>query len=652
MTFKINKVDSFQSALGLGEEMKKILIIEESVTLRNSLAQYLYGRYHILTAATSKEAIQLLESEFPAVMVIGEMDSFRDKFDLYYSALLLENPPYVIFLLPEREFSEAKRVFNLGRTDFAPVPIDFIQLSWKIEQSLKEEYRRVPVSETLFSSQRAAKYQGLIHSPRIPFSVLPLVQRAIRLTVPVLLRGERGTGKESLAKIIHYNSVRKDTALLTIHCQGLTEEKLVTSLQRISSLPPHFPDPRTLFLREVGQLSLSLQRIILEIVEEGIVLVDGTKEVAVDLRTLASSSEDLEGLIAQGQFLEDLFYRLGILPIYLTPLRERWQEIPSIAEEILQETAQKMGIPSKEISPEAVETLKEYYWSGNLWELESVLYRTMSMVESDIISSRDLLIATGPIQKDLPKKPVTESAETYKIYPGGKQVESSEDVLFFPEEGKPFQRWATKLAHDLKNPLSSIKSFTELLSQKFDDPHFRDEYYKMVKKDVDRMDEVVERVAGLSEEKDSKEGVFNIHEVLESAIEDINQTCQEKKIMFFRQFDTALPLIKGNATRCTRLFQRLFNIVVEFVPEGGDIYCRTKYTSVPAAADPHSPSRDLFSSVRVVISFSLPTGISWRESMEAEMSTWHQLLFSSGGEMELDEGSQGEGKILLSFPTE
>jgi two-component system response regulator HydG len=237
-------------------------------------------------------------------------------------------------------------------------------------------------------------YQALLHSPMIPSQIVTRAQKAAHNNAPVLIQGEPGTGKELIAKIIHHTGDWKYYRFHKIDCKILTENKFTEELLHLFKETNYGTVPATLYLKGVGCLGHINQLNLLELIEDGVFQNGIEKKIIKNLRFIASSSEDLKEKVAQGGFSEDLYYRLRTQSILIPPLRSRVEEIPSIAQHMLAEHSKEMKIESKDISNNVLRLLQNYWWPGNLKELEHVMIRSAIYSEGKTLMEKDLFFET------------------------------------------------------------------------------------------------------------------------------------------------------------------------------------------------------------------------------------------------------------------
>lgn len=238
-------------------------------------------------------------------------------------------------------------------------------------------------------------------SPKM-YQVFEVMSKVIKTESTVLITGETGTGKELVARAIHYNGGRKDGAFVAVNCSALTETLLETELfghvkgsftGAIAEKKGLFEiaDKGTFFMDEVGDISPNLQAKLLRVIQEGVIKkVGGTQDIKIDVRLIAATNRDLTKEVDRGSFRRDLYYRISVVEIHIPPLRERKEDIPTLADYFLRRFAQKINKDIKEFSPAAAKLLYEYDWPGNVRELENEIERAVILCEEETITPDNL----------------------------------------------------------------------------------------------------------------------------------------------------------------------------------------------------------------------------------------------------------------------
>ena len=375
--------------------MTHILIVDDETDIRESLEAILREEnYTVTIAGTVTEALALLrDGDFQAVLLdIWLPDG--DGLDVLAAIRGAAgdprpNAPEVIMISGHGTIEAAVRATKLGAFDFLEKPLSLNRTLLVLRNAVQAHNLREDNRE--FARQLTT--EGSVTGESVPIKAL---RQQIKLMAPtngrVLIFGESGTGKERIARLIHAESERRERPLVELNCAAIPEDYIETELfgYRFSAGPggPNQPsekrgtferaDGGTLFLDEVGDMSLKTQAKVLRALDEQrLYPVGASRPVHVDARVIAATNKDLEEEIARGNFREDLFYRLNVIPFFVPPLRDRKEDIPSLVREFLSEFGQQYGRPRVEITESAVNQLRNYAWPGNVRELRNVIERVL-----------------------------------------------------------------------------------------------------------------------------------------------------------------------------------------------------------------------------------------------------------------------------------
>ena len=369
--------------------MPNILIVDDEAGIRDSLAGVLTDEGYSASSAESGEAclerlrkgafdVVLLDIWLPGIDGLETLERIRQ----------LDNPPEVIMISGHGTIETAVRATKLGAYDFLEKPLSLdktLILVKNAVESKKLERENVDLKKQLHA-------RSTIVGDSIPMKAL---RQQIGLMAPtngrVLIYGESGSGKELVAHAIHAQSLRKDQTFVEVNCAAIPEDLIESELfgHHKGSFSGAATDKEgkfqkanegTLFLDEIGDMSLKTQSKVLRTLEEQRFIPVGSEEtITVDVRVIASTNKDLEEEISKGNFREDLFYRLNVIPFFVPPLRERKEDIPLFARYFLKELAATYGRRPREISDDAIELLMRYSWPGNVRELRNVIERIVIM---------------------------------------------------------------------------------------------------------------------------------------------------------------------------------------------------------------------------------------------------------------------------------
>ncbi len=369
--------------------MHNILIVDDESSIRESLQGVLEDEGYKASAVDSGEAcLEMLRKKSFDVILLDIWLPGMDGLEALERIRENEDAPEVVVISGHATIETAVRATKLGAFDFLEKPLSVERTLILIKNAI--ETRKLRVENRDLKKQMAPR--SLIVGESIPTKAL---RQQIQLMAPtngrVLIFGESGTGKELVAHAIHAHSLRKDETFVELNCAAIPEDLIESELfgHRRGSFAAASGDKDgkflkanggTLFLDEVGDMSLKTQAKVLRTLEEQKFAAVGSDEpVTVDVRVIASTNKDLEEEISRGNFREDLFYRLNVIPFSVPPLRERKEDIPLLGRHFLKELSSQYGRRPREITDDAIETLMRYSWPGNVRELRNVIERIVIM---------------------------------------------------------------------------------------------------------------------------------------------------------------------------------------------------------------------------------------------------------------------------------
>jgi two-component system nitrogen regulation response regulator NtrX len=373
--------------------MNHILIVDDEAEIRDSLESILAEEgYLVTTAATAGEALTLLADAAYDVVLLDVWLPDRDGLDALADIRQMDSAhlPEVVIISGHATIEAAVRATKLGAYDFLEKPLSLDRTLIVLKNAITA--RKLRVDNREFARQLS--FRSSVTGNSVPMKAL---RQQIKLMAPtngrVLIYGESGTGKELIGRAMHAESQRKDRVFVELNCAAIPEDHIEAELfgyrrGPIPAGPPGAPaekrgtferaDGGTLFLDEVGDMSLKTQaRVLRALDEQRFLPVGATNPIHVDVRVIAATNKDLEEEIARGNFREDLFYRLNVIPFFVPPLRERKEDIPLLVKEFLQEFGQQYGRPHVEMHADALATLQGYNWPGNVRELRNLVERVL-----------------------------------------------------------------------------------------------------------------------------------------------------------------------------------------------------------------------------------------------------------------------------------
>jgi nitrogen-specific signal transduction histidine kinase len=336
--------------------------------------------------------------------------------------------------------------------------------------------------------------------------------------------------------------------------------------------------PATLYLKGVEHLSQNNQQKLLELVEDGL-LQQGDKQNNIkNIRFISSSSGNLKEKVTQDKFSEDLYYQLNTFSIFVPPLRDRSQEISSIAQYILKEYSKKMKIKNVEISNNVFMLLKNYWWPGNLQELENVLIRSAIFSDNANLTEKDLFVNTETEKNSFSS--FLKKAEIHAPTLREKSLPDEKNIYIL-------SAFFIELVHRIKNPLVSIKTFTQLLREKFNDTEFRNHFYKVMTEDIEKIDSVLNSLLDYIKIVTPVEKKGTVHVILEEVLAKHEFQLKDKQIKVFKKYEEDLPEVIVSEEQLKYIFNSLFGYFIPSIPLHGSIGLLTKSLNTQKEIEPN-----------------------------------------------------------------
>ena len=405
--------------------MNRILVIEDEQVIRNALSRLLERNgYHTSEAGSIAEAKPLLDQQEFALVIADLRLPGAPGTDVIP---LAQGIP-VLVMTSYASVRSAVDSMKLGAVDYIAKPFDHDEMLLLVERILARSRLERQKNALKSDLERSYPVTGMVGDCTAMREAFERIRRVAPTDTTVLILGDSGTGKELAARAVHENSARSDAPIITVNCaaipEGLIESELfghekgaftgaVESRQGLIEMA----DGGSLFLDEIGELSLSTQARLLRVLQQGeIRRVGADHDRNVDIRLIAATHRDLRQLVTEQRFRDDLYFRLQVMEIQLPPLRERGPDIDTLAEYLLAKTCSRLNRQPLVFAPDALEAIRAYPWPGNVREMENAIERAVILSDDTQLAAHAL--ALGPVAlPDVPTEPMTtptdQSLEAY-----------------------------------------------------------------------------------------------------------------------------------------------------------------------------------------------------------------------------------------------
>ena len=366
----------------------RVLVVDDEQSMRDMLRIVLRrDGYDVLVARNGAEAIEILQREAIDLLLSDIRMPDVSGVEVLRAAKDANRDVIAIMMTAFASTDTAVEALRLGAHDYFTKPFSMDELRLKVRHHL--DARRLRQENVLLKRALGTSHEfcNIIGRSDAMLAVFRMIETIARTTSTVLITGESGTGKDLVARAIHFNSLRRDQPFVALNCGAVPETLLESEL--FGHMRGAFTgadankkgllevaERGTIFLDEIGETNATMQVKLLRVLQDRrFRRLGGTEEVQADIRVIAATNQDLQKLVVDGKFREDLFYRINVIPIHLPPLRDRREDIPLLAEHFLARFSASMDSPVKSITAEAMALLQEHAWPGNVRELENLMER-------------------------------------------------------------------------------------------------------------------------------------------------------------------------------------------------------------------------------------------------------------------------------------
>jgi len=625
--------------------MSTLWIVHRDPRLRGALAQLGGVEAEAVLGAPGD---RLFEAARPAeVVLLGLAGDFEAELEFVHKfAARLRHASWL--LIPERgDVAEVRRLFDTLPAEILPFPPDASALRRRLRQALRRR-RADPLSERRARDALAARFGRWFADLELPEILRALDPQRSRL--PLLIRGEPGTGRALLARYVHAFGGTTGGLFVLFPCEPTsTAGDVLAELARAGGAL-EAPSSLTICLEEVHRLPPGVQRRVqswLEIAPPAVV------PHASWLRWVGTADDDGE----EDVLTPGLAAALGGLVIRIPPLRERPGLVEPFAADAALAWAQNHGERPRRFSAEALESLRHYPWPGNLRELEAVLFRTLASRPEDPIPAE--LLAFGELALPVPARPAPPAAAAplepapAPAPPAATPAAAAESALprapsALLEEGEA-RRLAGAIAHEVRNALVPIRTFAGLLPERFDDAEFRRRFAEVVGADVRRIEGVLEQLAGFAELGAPRRTRVDMAALLDELLEGHRAEIEARRLLVLKELDRSQPFAEVDPAQLRLALGALLGKAFDLIAERGDLYLASKHSPTGLRGGP---------AVRVLLRFHSPGRVSPLGAVEGvsleetslELFLADALVRAQGGILTVDTTDADETLILLDLP--
>lgn len=378
---------------------KSILIVEDEETLRESMIRiFAKEGYAVDGAESAEKGLALLETNVYDAIISDIILPGMDGIEMLTKVREQIPDQIVIVVTAYASLDTSIKALRAGAYDYIMKPVIHDEIKQVVRNALRQKSLQ---AENVLLKREIGKdydFSSIIGESPALKTILNEVRKITDTKSNVLLLGETGTGKELFARVIHRNSSRRDMPFVPINCSAIPENLLETELfghvrgaftGAVATKKGILEEAEggTVFLDEIGDMSLSLQAKLLRVIDDQVIRpVGSTKGSKVDIRFVTATNKDLKAAVKQNAFREDLYYRINVISLQIPPLRERREDIEALVKHYLEKYSQEMGKKVKELAPESLDLMMNYEWAGNVRELQNVIERAILISEGDVIS--------------------------------------------------------------------------------------------------------------------------------------------------------------------------------------------------------------------------------------------------------------------------
>lgn len=543
--------------------MKRILVIDESEVVRETLALILGREFAVVERPLTAPELPLVEPRDNVHLLIFGVTP-RWGSDIAGLSRFAESLPFAALFLVDSK-SSARTIESRAKLPCLTKPFNPYELREKVRQLLVQP-AKAQAAMPLVPGSAARDLSSYLEYPYLSRSAALLAERFAGVSLPLLISGEIGSGQERVLAGIC--SLSGSGRRLSINAAELSEEYLERKRSRMAHHPERETQPTALVVENLDRVSPGCQSMLLDFFEEA----DGRLG---PVRYLASANADLLERVYRGEFLEALYYKLATLTLKLSPLRERAGEIPLLADWFARRFAQKLDLIQPSFSSEAKRRLSNYLWFGNVHEMEAVIARTIAFHRKPDIEETDLIFDFGPDPEPT----------AVREFSGVAQLQASPGEPKFEIYGEGASSGSTngrsdsgdlnvvihELAHEFKNPMVTIKTFAQLLGERYQDENFRSRFQDVVENDIARMDGLLEVMLEFADFAKPRLSRVVLSEKLRDVLREVQAESAKRQIRFLWKGQVDAGTIDTDEAQLAYILKNVLSVALSEARAGSEI---------------------------------------------------------------------------------
>jgi two-component system, NtrC family, response regulator PilR len=548
--------------------MKRILVIDESEVVRETLALILGREFAVSKRALGSQGFSFTDPHDTVDLLILGISPQLGLEGASLTRFAAQLPFAVLFLVDSK--STARTIHPESQFDCLPKPFNPYELRDKVGRLLA---RRVQVPKSGIVARGARDVSRYLEFPYLTRSAATLAKRFALARLPLLVTGEIGCGQERVA--IAMQQLHGASGLrLWINAAEVSVEYLAQKNDQLSFQSGVSPGPMTLIIESLDKTTSSAQALLLSFLQEA-------EQKSDDIRYLATAQDDLLEKVYRSEFLDALYYKVATLTLKLPPLRERKDDIPALAAWFARTYAESMGLGEAILAPEANTRLSNYLWFGNVCELETVIARTLALHRKSTIGAGDLIFdfgdeAThayelGNLREFAPGESHQELKPAHpQLQPYGEPA-AANGAVNGPTPSVELNMVIHELAHELKNPMVTIKTFAQLLGDRYQDENFRIRFREVVGGDIERMDDLLELLIEFADFAQPHRNDVALNEKLRSVLSEIHGECAKRQTRFELRNNAAADTVRADESHLEYILKHVLLAVLSQAKMGTEI---------------------------------------------------------------------------------